>query len=282
MSELPVPPVDRVVYPESDGQPMGETGAHAEGWMDLVLVIRAWLADPSTYVGGNQFWYWVEGDTNQVFCPDVYVVPGRGQLPLRRVWKVWEEDGAVPALVIELTSKKTKATDLGAKRGLYEQLGVREYVMFDPFGDYLNPRLRMWRLEGDAFIELTGKLVSQVLLGAAFEGHGPRLRLRGPDGSLLPGPIERADTQAGLREQAEVRQQDAELRQQEAELRQQEAELHQQEAELRQQEAELRQQEAELRQQEAELRRQEAELRQQQAERRLEEALAEIARLRDQ
>jgi hypothetical protein len=45
-----------------------------------------------------------------------------------------------------MASKHTWREDLGEKRLLYERLGVREYILFDPEGKYLRPRLLAFRL----------------------------------------------------------------------------------------------------------------------------------------
>ncbi len=42
--------------------------------------------------------------------PDIYIVPGRDKGPPRDTWKVWEEDGIVPAFILEITSQSTKHT----------------------------------------------------------------------------------------------------------------------------------------------------------------------------
>ncbi|MCS7178430.1 MAG: Uma2 family endonuclease [Anaerolineae bacterium] len=107
------PPVD---YSESDGKPMGETDAH----INPLIYLREALADhfrddPNVYVAGNLFVYSVEGDPSQVVAPDLFVVKGvpKGE---RRFFQVWKE-GKGPDVVFELTSKKTRYEDLGAKTG---------------------------------------------------------------------------------------------------------------------------------------------------------------------
>lgn len=63
----------------------------------------------------------------------------------RRTYKLWEE-GKPPSVVFELTSKSTRNQDLKEKRWLYESLGVREYFLFDPLHEYLEPPLQGFRL----------------------------------------------------------------------------------------------------------------------------------------
>ncbi len=47
---------------------------------------------------------------------------------------------------MEVTSRKTRRKDSGPKKTLYERIGTEEYILFDPFGDYLRPRLQGFRL----------------------------------------------------------------------------------------------------------------------------------------
>lgn len=48
--------------------------------------------------------------------------------------------------MLEITSKNTRSEDQESKPQTYAQLGVREYVQYDPTGDYLKPPLQGFRL----------------------------------------------------------------------------------------------------------------------------------------
>ncbi len=195
-----LPPLP-VYYPESDGKPMAETDTH----INQLIYLREALADyfrddPNVYVAGNLFVYYVEGDPTQVVAPDVFVVKGvpKGE---RRIFQVWKE-GKGPDVVFELTSKKTRYEDLGTKKGLYELLGVQEYIIFDPLGEYLQPRLMMFRLTPEGYRPVEGEpLVSQVL-GLELRVEGNLLRLVDPrTGERLLTPLEAQEA----RRQAEQR-----------------------------------------------------------------------------
>ena len=109
-------------------------------------------------------------------------------------------EGKAPDVIFEITSKKTRREDLHAKRALYEELGVREYFLFDPLDEYLKPRLQGFRLSGGRLQPLPGeRLTSEVL----------RMDLRVKDdnflhlfdlqkGDWLPVPAELADQAAEL------------------------------------------------------------------------------------
>jgi Uma2 family endonuclease len=166
-------------YPESDGQPMGETDKH----ILLMFTFRFMLdeyyrAVERVYVGSNLMCYYVEGDPTKSISPDVFVVLGaeKGE---RRIYKFWEEPA--PNVVLEISSRKTRKDDLGKKKEIYAWLGVREYFVFDP--EYkLQPPLRTFRLRGQELIE---EIVSQnrVIsheLGLELVNDGSTLRLWNP------------------------------------------------------------------------------------------------------
>jgi Uma2 family endonuclease len=138
-------------YPESDGEPMAETEIHLDVTIDLIQGLRRRYRDvPDVYVVGNMFLYYVKGDPRAVVSPDVFLVRGVPKTPRRRVYKLWEE-GEAPSLVIEVTSDSTSDEDTGKKKAIYERLGVEEYFLFDPLGDYLKPPLQGYRLVGGRY-----------------------------------------------------------------------------------------------------------------------------------
>ena len=83
-------------------------------------------------------------------------------------------------MVVEVTSRSTRREDTGKKKSLYERIGTQEYVLFDPFGEYLRPRLQGYRLERGKFhpiqLEADGSLCSRTT-GLTFRPEGLRLRL---------------------------------------------------------------------------------------------------------
>lgn len=92
---------DEIEYPSGDGRPTAETPVHFDNLTNLVKTFQRWFAaDPQTYVAGNMFVYYVKGDHNKSLAPEVYVVHGVPRDKDRRTYKVWEEDGHMPDLVI--------------------------------------------------------------------------------------------------------------------------------------------------------------------------------------
>ncbi|HEX4962974.1 MAG TPA: Uma2 family endonuclease [Thermoanaerobaculia bacterium] len=168
-----------VEYPDSDGQPMAETEIHLNEMVDLLAVLRRRYRGVSdVYVGGNLFLYYRQGDPRSVVAPDVFLVRG---VPsgTRRTFKLWEE-GIAPCFVVEVTSGSTRDEDLRKKKAIYEQLGIEEYFLHDPEGDYLSPRLQGFRLFNDRYTPIRpkpdGSLDSRTT-GLTLRIEGTNLRL---------------------------------------------------------------------------------------------------------
>ena len=201
-----------IYYPESDGQPVAETDVHRTLMFELIGMLQAFFRDdPHVYISGNLFVYYQEGNPRRVVAPDVFVVQGVPNR-LRRIYKLWEE-GVVPAVVFELTSRSTRGEDLHSKYDLYERLGVREYFLFDPLGEYLRPPCQGYRLEQGRYRPLAagadGSLWS-VALGLALHVRGTQLRLYDPEHQRwLPTPQEETAARRAAEERAEVAEEQA-------------------------------------------------------------------------
>ncbi|MBI1988053.1 MAG: Uma2 family endonuclease [Nitrospinae bacterium] len=209
-------------YPDSDGEPMADNDPQYRCITDTRFALEQYYHDDfRVYVGADLLIYYVEGDPTKSVAPDVLVslgVPKRN----RRSYRLWEE-GKPPDVVYEFASERSWRGDLGWKRGLYEGLGIREYFLFDPTGEYFSPVLRGYRLEEEVYQRLplmespSGEisLVSEVLgleLWVKTDGEEGMpwvLRLYDPKtGKWLPTPAEEAEA----RRTAEARAAEAEAR----------------------------------------------------------------------
>ena len=181
-------------YPTSDGKPMAETDLHRKLMAAVIDTLEHhFAADPGVYVSGNLLVFYEKGDKRVHVSPDVFVVRGvaKGLRPNYLLWKERPLD-----LVIELTSKTTMTEDIEEKYNLYvEKLGVKEYFLFDPEEDYLNPSFQGCRKVRGKFRPIKpagGRLPSDVLK-LHLERDGTQLRLWNPvTGERLPTPAERA------------------------------------------------------------------------------------------
>ncbi len=183
---MPIAPAKKrkpIEYPTSDGKPMAETDRHRIIINSLIGALDFFFIDnPLIYVSGNMLMYNVRDDKRKHVSPDVFVVKGIRKRE-RLNYLLWEERKK-PNIVIEVTSKTTRKEDIDTKFVLYrDTLRIKEYFLFDPFGDYLKPdRLRGFRLLKGEYEPITlvdGRMPSKEL-GLHLERDGDTLRLYNP------------------------------------------------------------------------------------------------------
>lgn len=182
--EPPTKAADQIFYPESDGKPMAETDLHREIMIWIIHLLQRFLAGQRVYVSGNLLIYYEQGNPRKSVAPDCFVVWGV-ESRYRVNYKLWEE-GQAPQVVFEISSKTTQRDDLGGKMRLYAQLGVEEYYLYDPTGDYLEPPLAAFQLAGGGFVPMqpvneevhVGDLAFLLGEGEPPEFISPRLGLR--------------------------------------------------------------------------------------------------------
>lgn len=214
-SYFPTPTQKEVTYPETDGKPLGETDFHIKAIFFLWNALRQFARhNENLYVAADMLFYYVEGDPTEFVVPDVFVVKGI-QKHDRRVYKLWDEK-EIPCVIFEITSRSTGRIDLAEKKGLYEFLGVKEYILFDPLNEYLKPQLRGFRLEQGVYQPITanerGELFSQEL-GVYMRAEGALLRIIDPEtGTLIPTPDEVQDEIDEALEQAATQLQRADAK----------------------------------------------------------------------
>lgn len=209
-----------IYYPDGDGKPMAESDLHRHVMNHCTESLEYFFSGrDDVYVAGNNFLYYVEGTPRRVVSPDCYVVFGVSPHP-RKSYKVWNENGHLPSVVIEITSDSTRNQDVESKYDLYQDvLGIPEYFMFDPTADYIDSQLIGFRLTDQGYEPIPsdsyGRLHSEQL-GLDLFAEGYQLRFFDPvRGEILP-------TNQELRERAEQEAQRAEQEAQaNAELREQ-------------------------------------------------------------
>jgi Uma2 family endonuclease len=188
---------------------MGETGVHVDVMLAVLEILRRhYSGNDRVAVLASMFVYHEEGDPTKVVCPDVFVTLNVPRNTIRRTFKVWEE-GKGPDLVIEITSKETRKEDLHKKFDLYRDvLGVREYFLFDPLEEYLEPSLQGFRLidgrygsvawaGAGLFSEVLGLRLERDEMDLRFFDHGTGRRI--PTGDEFG----RAEADARLKAEAE-------------------------------------------------------------------------------
>jgi Uma2 family endonuclease len=166
---LQQPQATEIFYPCSDGEPVAESFVHLYALFATLEVLRQYLLGQQATVLGNQFLYYAQGFPKLRVAPDVMVIfnvaPGG-----RDNYKIWEE-GVVPTVIFEMTSKSTKNKDLDEKKTLYEGLGVQEYWLFDPRGEWIEGQLRGYRLRDEEYQPITDNRSQPLQLQLQAEGQ---------------------------------------------------------------------------------------------------------------
>ncbi|MDX2270768.1 MAG: Uma2 family endonuclease [Cyanobacteriota bacterium] len=211
-----------IIYPSQDGEPLAETQEHV--WVILITlsILSQYLSQQPAVVFANQFLYYIEGNPKARVAPDVMVVfnipPG-----MRGNYKIWQEE-ETPAIIFEMTSAGTKEHDWGFKKNLYEQLGVQEYWLFDPYGDWIADQLRGYSLNEDGIYKPIHDSSSQVL-SLRLQPNGYLIDFyRLDDGEKLLTPDELLTAAQQEHQRAEQEHQRAEQERQRAEQERQRAE----------------------------------------------------------
>jgi hypothetical protein len=150
------------------------------------------------HVGADQFIYWEEGNVKKRVAPDVYVLPGVSQDIIIPCWKKWET-GIAPSFALEVAGVRF-SKDYEESPALYNELGTKELVIFDP---HARPGSRSRRVRWQVYrrpsrgngdlalvaVSQSDRVHSKLLgawLRAVPEGAGVRVRLGlGPDGEDL-------------------------------------------------------------------------------------------------
>jgi Uma2 family endonuclease len=165
-----------VFYPSEDGEPLAETSIHADAIMATVAVLRNYLTEKfserSPVVLADQFLYYAQGFSRLRVAPDVMVIFDIAQQPYDN-YKIWET-GKIPSVIFEITSESTQAHDQLKKRELYESLGILEYWLFDPKGEWIPEKLRGYRRQAN----LPAKTEDLLVYEAINDGWSQVLGLR--------------------------------------------------------------------------------------------------------
>jgi Uma2 family endonuclease len=192
--EAPLPPQELIF---DDGEPL-ETARHRNSMNILIDSLRnGWKNRSDFYVGGNMFIYYTSAQLTskpQFRGPDFFLVLDTDGSTERKGWVVWEESGKYPDMIVEFLSLRTRKTDVGPKKDIYEKIfHTREYYVYDPFDPTI---FKGWRLNRFQFYEeilkeQNGRIFSETTdfyLGP-WEGYyydnAPWLRFFDKDGNLV-------------------------------------------------------------------------------------------------
>lgn len=173
---------EAIVYPESDGKPIGESTIQ----FDYIVLIKAGLDylfshRTDVFVASDLFWYPVKGHPEIVTAPDIYVVFGRPKGD-RASYRQWQEDHIAPQVVFEIWSPSNNLAEKRDKLKFYNQYGALEYYAFDP----QTGQLEGWERRNGQ-LEPIAEMQNWVSprLQIRFEVFGKELQVYRPDGQVF-------------------------------------------------------------------------------------------------
>ena len=116
-----------IIYPSSDGEPMGETYVHLYAILVTLEILKQYLQGQQATVLANQFLYYAQGFPRLRVAPDVMVIfnvaPGG-----RDNYKIWSEK-QVPSVIFEITSEGTREKDTGYKKNALRTIGCSRVLV---------------------------------------------------------------------------------------------------------------------------------------------------------
>lgn len=191
---------------------MAETELHAEAMWVAYATLKSVFAERSDVARGiDMLHYYEKGNPAARFAPDVWVAIGAPKR-VRRTYKYWEEP-VPPTFVLEVSSRGTWLEDHGNKKALCASLGILEYFLFDPEGEYLDPVLQGFRLVDGQYERIASSdgLIESHALGLRLRSEGAHIRFYDSSGAALAHYTE-------IGERAEARAKGAEARASAAEV----------------------------------------------------------------
>ncbi|NEO28788.1 MAG: Uma2 family endonuclease, partial [Kamptonema sp. SIO4C4] len=172
-------PQSEVIYPDSDGQPMADNTIQFRWIVKIKENLELLFADdPNIFVAGDLLWYPVEGNNKIRQAPDTMVVIGQPKGD-RGSYKQWEENDTPPQVVFEILSPGNRSKEMAKKLKFYQQYGVEEYYVYEPY----DPELMGWiRSEGtlDVIPEMNNWVSPH--LGIRFVIEAGEMEIYKPDG----------------------------------------------------------------------------------------------------
>jgi len=204
LTHIPMPPELLALYPETDGEPMGDSTEQIAWIIFLVVNFQdLFRNDPNVFVAGNHFWYPVEGQPGIGMAPDTMIVFGRPKAH-RSSYLQWLEENVAPQVVLEVQSPGNSSAEMAAKRAWFDRYGVEEFYNYD----FTRGRLFGYRRSDLGTLEEIRPIRGWVSprLGVRFDLVDGKLQIFRPDGRPFRDPnevfLEREELLVQLQERA--------------------------------------------------------------------------------
>jgi Uma2 family endonuclease len=207
VSQLAQQEDQKIIYSDSDGQPMADNTKQFDWITNIVSNLRTlYQDDPNVFVAGDLLWYPVKGNNGIRRSPDAMVAFGRPK-GHRGSYQQWLEDDIAPQVVFEIRSPGNTDSEMEKKFKFYQDYQVEEYYLYDPD----KGQVKGWIRGGGQLRRIASmKGWQSKRLGIRFELKDKELYLYHPDGKPFTSHQEetkRADVAAKrAQEEAKARE----------------------------------------------------------------------------
>lgn len=170
-----------VIYPESDGAPLGENTKQVKWIISLFTGFQGLFhGRDDVFIAADLFWYPVEGNNKICTAPDVMLAFGRPPGD-RSSYMQWKEANIPFQVVFEITSPSNNPPEMAKKFDFYERYGVEEYYLYDPDEN----TFECWIRKGAKLLPVPiSKTHSSLRTGVTFVFSPPgELKILNPDGT---------------------------------------------------------------------------------------------------
>jgi len=124
---------ERDLFPADDGKFMDDTEHQVNAAM-LQQSLGMWLNSQgrTVFIAADNAIYYDQNDAHKVVGPDFYVVLDTPHDPERDCWRMWNEGGHLPQLIMEFVSKHSGKKDRVTNFAIYRDiLRVSNYFIWD-------------------------------------------------------------------------------------------------------------------------------------------------------
>lgn len=230
LAELDPLPLDSaglpLMYEDEGMEDMGDSDIHTRTGDILLLGTESHLSPrPEYQVFWNLDLHYSLDDKKAYVSPDLMIVKLRKHLKSPNSYRIGR-DGPVPACVTEVLSKRSQQQrDRTAKPVLYARLKIPEYILVDPFAQFMKQTFLLKRLRRNGTyedcVDADGGVTSRLGFRLVLEDDGLIRVVNAQTGVGYPRPRETQQI-AAERDEAERRAEaEAVARRAEAEARRQ-------------------------------------------------------------
>jgi len=204
-----------IIYEDEDEEDMGEASYHYWAGHIAFTCLTAFLKEtwPDLKVFNNLNCYYAREPRDPksrslpCFSADLMIVRPSSPTPWDFDSYTIGQEGPAPEVVVEVMSAKTAGTrDLGAKLIICSKLGIKEYILVDPTGQFLAERLLLKQLQAEGdwknLANEDGSVTSELGFRLVIDENGELAVFHARTGKRYVRPQE-AEAQADARRMAE-------------------------------------------------------------------------------